>query len=104
MAANNVDVVRVDLVYQQARNGRGSKVVLTNLSRGGGGDAWMWFYYPEVGDLLAVTASSGWGPHNNHDVLYVGKKSGDTGVLFRVDAKTLRRGMRHRARAGQLAV
>ena len=104
VASNNLDVVRVELVYQRARNGRGSKVVLTNLSRGGGGDAWMWFYYPEVGDLLAVTASSGWGPHNNHDVLYVGNRFGDTGVFFRVDSKTLRRGLRHRARLERVAV
>lgn len=50
VAANNLDVVRVELVYQRARNERGFKVVLTNLSRGGGGDAWMWFYYPVCND------------------------------------------------------
>lgn len=94
--SNQLDVLHVDAVYQNAQ--RGTKVILTNLTRGLSGDAWLWwFYYPGVGDLLAAPAGPGWGTHNTHQILYVGNPS-QCGVVDSVNAETIRRALRHRAR------
>ena len=93
---NRLDVLRIDAVYQNAQ--RGTKVILTNLTQGLSGDAWLWwFYYPNVGDLLAAPAGPGWGPHNTQPILYVGSPS-HCGVMDSVNAETIRRALRHRSR------
>lgn len=92
------EIVDVVEVYKRAH--RGSKVVLTSRANGVARDAWLWWYWPTGGDVLAVRTDEGWGPHNQHPILYVGE--GDNrccvprcDVFGAIDSKTQHRALRH---------
>lgn len=96
-ARNGLSIVTVGAVYQYARNG--TKAVINIQGEPYDRDAWFWWTTVDSGSALAVSLSTGYGPHTHRDgVVYVGSQYGGTGVYDRLSAKTLVRANRHHRR------
>ena len=93
-ATPNALLLRVRSVYQHAR--RGTKAFVKQDHTGQERDAWFWSARVHPGEVVAVKASSGWGPHSNRkDVLYVGGEHAGSGVHTVLPAKTVKAALRH---------
>ena len=87
-------IVFVQHVYQRAHRGTKAFVVCddTHEQR----DAWFWWFRAEPGQMAAVRALSGWGPHNRRDdVLYIGGEHTGSGVCELLPAKDVARAKRY---------
>ncbi len=88
------DVVWVQSVYQAAR--RGTKAVVYSERSGRERDAWFWWSRVTVGEVMAVQASSGYGPHTpRDDVLYVGGERTGSGIHRAMSRREAKRATRH---------
>jgi hypothetical protein len=90
-------IVHVVDVYQVARSG--TKALITVYGDHQARDAWFWWDRIETGATLAVTFSSGYGPHSHHDgVIFVGDQASGSGVHDRLSTNVLARAQRHQIR------
>lgn len=100
-AQHGMSIVTVGAVYQYARNG--TKAVITIQGETYDRDAWFWWTSVEPGTALAVSLSTGYGPHTHRDgVVFVGSQYGGAGVYDWLSAKTLTRAARHHRRMARL--
>lgn len=88
------DIVWVGSVYQEGR--RGTKAVVYLERTGEHRDAWFWWSRVRPGEIAAVEASTGYGPHTpRDDVLYVGTERTGTGIHYIMSARMAKRAGRH---------
>lgn len=97
---SNTFVVQVHHVYQHGR--RGTKAFVRELRFGRERDAWFWAVHSlRSGEILAITATSYWGPHSGRkDVLYIGAE-GRHGIYGRLPGAVLDARRRHRRRLAE---
>ena len=96
-AHDGLTIVHVVDAYQIARNG--TKAVITVYGDHRARDAWFWWERVETGTTLAVTFSSGYGPHSHRDgVIFIGDQAYGSGVHHRLSSKVLARAQRHQIR------
>ena len=90
-------LVQVQSVYQHSRRGTKAFVRLDRTQQVR--DAWFWWSKIAPGTLVAVAASSGWGPHHGREnVLYIGSERGGPGIYAQLPPKILAAAERHARR------
>lgn|ERR1700722_3154672 len=94
-AANRLHMLGIDSVYLNGRTG--SKAIVYLFGQPGyRRDAWFWHARVQLGSVVAVHLSQGWGPHTGRDdVLYVGSEHRGSGIYAVVDAQAVKRVLRH---------
>lgn len=99
---NNLEVLRVEHVYQTGR--RGTKAMTSLVRTGERVDTWFWWDRVVPDRLVAVDVGVGWGSHTHRqNVHYVGREFGGTGIASTARGDQWRRAQRHHRRASDQA-
>lgn len=88
------EIVWVESVYQKGRRGTKAIVYLERTEERR--DVWFWWSHVEPGEIAAVEASVGYGPHTlRDDVLYIGGEHTGSGIHHVMSALDVKRARRH---------